>query len=47
MSLKVSGPASWELIISMRDGAKLSLEQIRALASASAEVAFAGQKRRG
>ncbi len=40
------GAASWELIISMRDGEKLGLEQIRALVSASAEVAFEGQQRK-
>ena len=44
MSLK-EGSACWGLIISMQDGEKLSLEQIRGFLEASEEVHFEGQRR--
>lgn len=45
MSLK-QGSACWGLIISMQDGEKQSLEQIRAFLEASEEVHFEGQRRK-
>jgi hypothetical protein len=45
MSLKGGKPACWELIVSMKNGERLSLEQIRTFLAASEEFRFEANNR--
>jgi hypothetical protein len=45
MSLKGGEPACWELIVSMKNGERLSLEQIRTFLAASEEFRFEANNR--
>jgi hypothetical protein len=45
MSLKGRKTACWELIVSMKNGGRLSLEQIRTFLAASEEFRFEANNR--
>ena len=45
MSLRGVKPACWELIVSMKNGERLSLEQIRTFLAASEEFRFEASNR--